>query len=125
MDTTNPYKKWYDATPDLTELGRLVLAYKEAKGFDAPSSETLPRDVIHIISELTEAIEEARSSHYGVYTSVDKQMRLKPEGFGIELAQAFLLIAGLLQAWNLDLRDLVGLTMAYNEGRPHKHGKEW
>lgn len=125
MAESRTYLDWYSATPDLTALSTLVLAYKEDKGFPHPSPETLSRDLLHIISELVEANEEARKNAIRLYSAPDERGIPKPEGFGVELAQAFVLLVGLMRAWNLDLRDLVGLTMAYNEGRPRLHGKLW
>lgn len=120
------YDDWFATTPDLMALGELVLAYKEDKGFNTHSdARYLPSEVLHIISELTEAIEEARNVNYQVYVGPDREGRQKPEGFGIELAQAFVLLVGLMRMYRLNIPDLVALTMAYNEGRPMRHGKAW
>lgn len=48
----------------------------------------------------------------------------KPEGFGIELADAIIRIADLAQRHGLHLGHLIRLKTAYNETRPHMHGRK-
>lgn len=47
----------------------------------------------------------------------------KPEGFGVELADAVIRILDLMQEKGLPVRGLFASKMAYNETRPYKHGK--
>lgn len=47
----------------------------------------------------------------------------KPEGFGIELADAIIRICDLAERHGIDLTQMVKLKSAYNEGRPHMHGR--
>ena len=49
----------------------------------------------------------------------------KPEGFGVELADAVIRIADLCEALGLDLEALIQLKMRYNATRPYKHGKQF
>lgn len=74
------------------------------------------------VSELAEAMEELRknSDPTLVYT-VDG----KPEGFGVELADAVIRIADLAEKCGLDLGALIRLKMRYNATRPHRHGKKF
>lgn len=47
----------------------------------------------------------------------------KPEGFGIECADAVIRILQLMAAYDLPIRGLFAAKIAYNETRPPKHGK--
>ena len=73
-----------------------------------------------IISEVAEAIEEARTNNPDMYVSTITQ---KPEGRIIELADAVIRIADLCGAKGWDLQTAIGLKMQYNLGRPKMHGK--
>lgn len=46
----------------------------------------------------------------------------KPEGFGIELMDAFIRMFDLAGYMGLDLDQLFAIKMAYNTTRPHRHG---
>lgn len=46
----------------------------------------------------------------------------KPEGFGIELADALIRICDLAERHSIDLEHLVQLKLDYNIGRPMMHG---
>jgi NTP pyrophosphatase (non-canonical NTP hydrolase) len=72
-----------------------------------------------VITELAEAIEEVREGNMGLYYSGDK----KPEGFGVELADAIIRIADLAEHTGVDLSLMIGEKMAYNATRPYMHGK--
>lgn len=50
---------------------------------------------------------------------------LKPEGFGVELADAVIRIADLAYLTGLDLGALILEKMTYNGTRPHKHGRKF
>lgn len=50
---------------------------------------------------------------------------LKPEGFGVELADAVIRIADLAYLTGVDLGALVLEKMTYNATRPHKHGRQF
>ena len=93
-----------------------------------------------IHEEISEALGEIRSGHAPdkVYYSVkggmvfdDQQFdaegkpTLKPEGFGIELADAAIRIADLAYLLNLDLSELVREKAEYNRTRPYKHGRKF
>lgn len=74
-----------------------------------------------IVSELAEAQEELRK---GLSVTDDYQSESgKPEGFGVELADAVIRIADLCGALGIDLEGAILRKMGYNATRPHKHGK--
>lgn len=47
----------------------------------------------------------------------------KPEGFGVELADAIIRICDLAERHGIDLTEMIALKAAYNEGRPHMHNR--
>lgn len=49
----------------------------------------------------------------------------KPEGVAVELADAVIRIADLCGHLGIDLDAAISEKMAYNEGRPYKHGKKF
>ncbi len=81
-----------------------------------------PRDVPGLIalmhSELSEALECFRD---GVMDD-DLAANGKPEGFGVELADAVIRIADACGYLGVDLEQCVKVKMKYNGTRPQRHG---
>lgn len=76
-----------------------------------------------IVTELAEAYEEWRDGRMDVwYTDNPQSAEAKPEGFGIELADAIIRILHLAEHLELNMDELVTLKMAYNNTRPYRHG---
>lgn len=116
--------------------------YKTAKEHGFHEDEVnVDQKLLLTVGELIEAQNEIRSGHIPqeVYfhggTSVREGIRplpchlveagAKPEGFGIELADAVIRIFDLAEALGIDLQTQIELKMNYNEGRPYKHGKKF
>ena len=95
-----------------------------------------------IHSELSEALEEEREGRPLVWykcneaegvstcapqdeTDCCKYRSRKPEGVAVELADAVIRIADLCGHLGIDLDAVIREKMAYNEGRPYKHGKQF
>ena len=100
-------------------------------------------------SELSEALEEERNGNPDVWfacnesdnfictpqdeteclmygkESLCKYRSRKPEGVAVELADAVIRIADLCGHLGIDLEEVIEIKMAYNEGRPYKHGKKF
>lgn len=125
----------------ITELVQQAYAMAVNKGFHDAKAPNLDQKLLLVVSELAEAQDELRQGHqpWEVYTrrpefnnarliwsigGVDPTYE-KPEGFGIELADALIRIADLAGMLGLDLEGLVKLKMAYNATRPAKHGKQF
>lgn len=109
------------------------------KGFTVPGTPSdIPQMLMLVVSELSEALEELRSGHapQTVYTKqvtgftrvLDPSSPVpppssKPEGFGVELADAVIRIAHLCGALDIDLEARIAEKLAYNATRPYKHGR--
>lgn len=82
-----------------------------------------PRNLLEIValchSELSEAIEEYRAGRSMVWTNEDG----KPEGIATEMADCLIRILDWFGHEGLDVDEIVRQKMAYNRGRPYKHGK--
>ena len=82
-----------------------------------------PRNLLEIAalchSELSEAVEEYRAGHPMVWANEDG----KPEGIATEMADCLIRILDWFGHEGLDADEIVRQKMAYNRGRPYKHGK--
>lgn len=103
----------------ISELCERAYQQSKDKGFhDGEYNVAEKLALIH--SEISEALEEHRAGHKPneVYYNGEK-----PEGFGVELADAVIRICDLAGKEDIDLEALISEKLAYNARRPHKHGK--
>lgn len=102
----------------IRELQTMAYENSKAHGFhDEPMCVPVKLALIH--EEVSEALAEYRSGRMQLWAGE----KGKPEGFGIELADAVIRIADLAEALGIDLETLIILKHRYNVNRPHKHGK--
>jgi NTP pyrophosphatase (non-canonical NTP hydrolase) len=88
------------------------------KGFyDKPTSVLERIALVH--SELSEATEEHCRGRGYLWFGPDG----KPEGLGVELADAVIRICDMSKHLGIDLETLIRLKCDYNETRPIRHGK--
>lgn len=80
--------------------------------------EDIPEKLILIVSEIAEAMEDYRRNNMEEIESDDG----KPEGFGIELADAIIRILHLCGHLNIPIDELLVRKMRYNCTRPFRHG---
>ena len=80
----------------------------------------IPEKLSLIHSEISEALEEYRNDKVkdGIY--MDHSM--KPEGFGVELADAVIRILDLAEYLQIDIQECIEIKMDYNISRPLRHG---
>ena len=122
----------------LNELAKEIHENAVAHGFwdeDRPLSEVL----MLIVSELAEALEEARAGdkmngriscmHYysgeGYVSSAPTNCCKKPEGIVVEAADALIRILDWFGHEGIDIEGIVREKHEYNKTRPYKHGKKF
>jgi len=84
----------------------------------------IDQKLVLVIGELIEGHEELRSARK-VDEIYYREKDSKPEGFGMELADAVIRIFDLAEALDLDIEALMLEKHAFNTGRPFKHGREF
>ena len=82
----------------------------------------VPEKLALIHAEVSEALEEYRDGKMEVYFSGQYDAHPKPEGFGVELADAMIRILDLAEWLGIDMETLVTQKHAYNQNRPYRHG---
>ena len=107
---------------ELKQLQKESYEYALIQGFwEEPIN--IPEKLCLIHSELSEALEEFRGS-FNPTLYYDEKNNMKPEGFGVELADAIIRILDLAEFLNIDIEEMIKIKMNYNKGREYKHGKK-
>jgi NTP pyrophosphatase (non-canonical NTP hydrolase) len=108
---------------DLNELQIDCHYLAREKGFWVEGEErNVPEMLALIHSEISEALEEYRKgsdTEEVYYRDTDG----KPEGFGVELADAVIRILDLAEGLQINLADRIREKLEFNRTRPHRHGK--
>jgi NTP pyrophosphatase (non-canonical NTP hydrolase) len=116
--------------PTLADLQREVHTLAKDKGWYDTIRSPLEIHAL-IISEIAEAIEEARKGTPGIYQTVPNaddttptqfDVTRKPEGEAIELADAIIRILDYAEYRGFDMEAAIALKHTYNKTRPHRHG---
>jgi NTP pyrophosphatase (non-canonical NTP hydrolase) len=108
---------------DLNELQIDCHYLAKEKGFWPEGEQrNVPEMLALIHSEISEALEEHRKGvdPTDVYYREEDN---KPEGFGVELADAVIRILDLAEGLGINLADRIQEKLEFNRTRPHKHGK--
>lgn len=82
----------------------------------------VPEKLALIHAEISEALEEYRDGNMELYFGPEYDDHPKPEGFGVELADAIIRILDLCGYLGIDMDQLVELKHEYNKRRPYRHG---
>lgn len=99
-------------------LGEMELRYEYKS-----TPQTRPARLMALVGEEPYFILQGGEKVHADYEGMKAQgYEAKPEGFGVELADAIIRIADLARRLEIDLDGLVRLKMDYNKTRPHMHG---
>lgn len=121
-------KGWWDGFPggDITLLidsqrdsQRLADGARNPADLDRPDANYIAAKLALIHSEVSEGLEALRDGDLAL--RIDPE-RGKPEGLESELADILIRTLDLAEALGMDMGKTMAVKMAYNEGRPHKHG---
>lgn len=108
----------------IRELQDRSWANAENHGFHETSDDVnLYVKCMLVVGEISEAIEELRSGHGPTEVYYNPEKPNKPEGFPVEIADAFIRLADLCGIAGFDSEDVINLKHEYNLTRPRKHGK--
>jgi len=98
---------------------RIIHKWAVSKGWWMPPERPLGEQIANMHSELSEAWEAFRNGASLDFWFVKEG---KPEGFGVELADAVIRILDTCEAYGIDLEKMIELKMKYNKTRPYRHG---
>jgi NTP pyrophosphatase (non-canonical NTP hydrolase) len=119
------------------ELCKIAHTQAKEKGSHDEAVIDVPRSLMLIVSEVSEAMEADRKNLYA-YSDLVQSMDVKdtPEVFEVfeacvkntfedELADVVIRVADLCGAMGINLEKHIRLKLAYNATREHKHGKRY
>ena len=106
----------------IAEMQKAAWQNSEDHGFHEIPDIGLPTRLMLIVSELAEAMEDHRNSWSPSFIRMEGE---KPCGIPSELADVIIRVGDLAGVYGIDLEAAVVQKMAYNAGRPQKHGKAY
>lgn len=92
----------------------------EGSNMPEPTADEILSKLMLVVSELGEATERVRAPGFApreLWIDADK-----PDGFGVELADAVIRIMDLCGRLGIDLEDCIQRKADYNRTRPARHG---
>ena len=84
--------------------------------------DSVPVKLALIHSEVSEALEEYRKDDITGREIYYNPGNLKPEGFGIELADVVIRVLDLAESLGINMEECLEVKMKYNDTRPYRHG---
>lgn len=114
-----------EPTKSLAEMADDVTAWCVRKGWEPNPNRTFGDEITLLHTELSEAFEAYREGGFEDQTILGAQgesIGAKPEGVGSELADVLVRLLHTSASRGIDLEAEYKRKMAYNEGRPWRHG---
>lgn len=106
----------------ITELCKKSHEMSVSKGWYDSGDRNIGELLMLTVSELSEALEELRSGHTPKEVYVKDG---KPEGFSIEIADAFIRLGDMCAYLDIDIEKYIMQKMEFNATRPNKHGRKF
>lgn len=103
----------------LAEMATEVTEWCVRKGWEPNPTRTFGDEITLLHTELSEAFEAFREAGFEDQTAAPES---KPEGVGAELADVLIRLLHTTASRGFDLEAEYERKMAYNEGRPWRHG---
>lgn len=104
----------------LNDLAKRIHSDAKSMGwYDKGKTKTDVESLMMVVTELAEAVEELRNGHEPVYTYAESP---KPEGWGVEIADAIIRLIDLAEYKGLDLESIIDQKLKYNLTRGYRHG---
>lgn len=107
---------------DLKTLQAEVHALARDKGWWDDPNQNIPEKLMLIVSEISEALEDYRTTPRGWLSLYRLGEAGKPEGFPVELADALIRLLDLCGFLGIDIEEMVAMKHAFNRTRPYRHG---
>lgn len=107
----------------IREWQKMVHFNNKNHGFhEGPEAGNMDRKLLLAVGEIVEAQNELRDGHSytEIYTNAPSP---KPEGFGIEIADAVIRLMDVCEEAGVDLQACMEEKHDYNLTRPFRHGK--
>lgn len=103
----------------IQEIQEAVHELSTVKGWWDDGERNFGEMIALVHSELSEALEEWRKPNASIYYCGHSG---KPEGIGIELADALIRILDLAQSMNINMSQCISIKHEFNKTRPRRHG---
>jgi len=106
----------------LKELMKISYSTAKKKGWWDKGERNFGELIALCHSELSEALEDYR--HGRSLSEIFYESDGKPCGIPTEIADLLIRVADMCEAYNIPIEEALKIKLAYNEGRPYRHGNK-